>query len=160
MLGMFILGTMPTYSIKPRRILVPECEISKAAVSDIDPKAGMKKSERVIPFDLKDSTMQCKNPAAVMETQEESITPPSISGTITKTLDENFNPPDVQKSQSPSIVDCKENNPMSLLHVDGKRRVQFSVVKNANSQGSISLAIILSFLFQSQLCWSSSLTHS
>ncbi|XP_057987022.1 serine/threonine-protein kinase MPS1 isoform X2 [Hevea brasiliensis] len=128
--------TMPTYSIKPRRTLVPQCEASKTAVSDVDPKAGMKKPEHVIPVSLtvKDSIMQTKNPAAVIrETQEESITPPSISGTITKTFDENFNPSVLQKVQSTSIIDCKENNPMSSLLVDGKRRVQFSMEKNANS---------------------------
>ncbi|KAJ9146343.1 hypothetical protein P3X46_028622 [Hevea brasiliensis] len=131
------LCTRPTYSVGPRRVLVQQPETSKAAVSDVDPKTSMKKPEHVIPMSLtvKNSIIQTKNPVAVVrETQEESITPPSILGTTTKTFDESFNPSDVQRNQSTSVIDCKENNPMILSHVDGKRRVQFSVAKNANSQ--------------------------
>ncbi|KAF2291440.1 hypothetical protein GH714_024152 [Hevea brasiliensis] len=133
------IGTRPTYSVGPRRVLVQQPETSKAAVSDVDPKTSMKKPEHVIPMSLtvKNSIIQTKNPVAVVrETQEESITPPSILGTTTKTFDESFNPSDVQRNQSTSVIDCKENNPMILSHVDGKRRVQFSVAKNANSQGA------------------------
>ncbi|OAY58229.1 serine/threonine-protein kinase MPS1 isoform X2 [Manihot esculenta] len=131
------LGTMPIHGIGPRRMLVQQRETSKAAVSDVDPKTGMKKCENLIPSShaVKDSIIPTKNPVAVVrETQEESITTPSISGITTKTFDESFNPFDAQRNQSTSVIHCQENNPMSLSQVDGKRRVQFSMAKNSNSQ--------------------------
>lgn len=144
-------------------MLVQQRETSKAAVSDVDPKTGMKKCENLIPSShaVKDSIIPTKNPVAVVrETQEESITTPSISGITTKTFDESFNPFDAQRNQSTSVIHCQENNPMSLSQVDGKRRVQFSMAKNSNSQGNIPLAIASSFFFQSQLCCWSFLSHS
>ncbi|KDP32759.1 hypothetical protein JCGZ_12051 [Jatropha curcas] len=139
------VGTMQTKRLMPKRMLVPQRETSEPAASCVGPRIGVKQSQDVILSSqghaTKDSVMQLKNSVAfVGETQEDaSITPPSTLGTITKTSNENFKPSDVQRDQSKHVIDCKENNPMPLSHVeahnlDGKRKVQFSMENNATSQ--------------------------
>lgn len=147
---MFHLGTMQTNSIRPRRTLVPE----RAAASNVGPAIGTKKPQDALPLTAKDSTVQSKkNPVAVVrETQEDaSITPPSLSATITKTFDENFNPFDGQREPSKHVVDCKDNNPLLLScvesqHVNAKRKVQFSTLNNVTSQSQGNILIIFLFL--------------
>ncbi|XP_048226874.1 serine/threonine-protein kinase MPS1 isoform X2 [Ricinus communis] len=144
------LGTMQTNSLMPRRILVPQRDTSQtsAASSDVYPKKFhdvINPSSQVQSRKDSSSTiMHTKNPviAVVRETPEDaSITPPPISATtITKTFGESFN---VQRDQSKSAIECKENNPIPASfshvesqHVDSKRKVQFSIANNATSQGA------------------------
>ncbi|KAJ6774294.1 DUAL SPECIFICITY PROTEIN KINASE TTK [Salix purpurea] len=135
------LGIMQTSnSIKPRRTLIPKREASRTAASNLGQTTGIKDSQDVVSLS-KDSTFPKKNPVTVNRESHEdaSITRPSFPGTITKTFDESFNPFDAQREQPKSAIDTKENNPMPLTciesqPVEGKRKVQFSIVNNTISQ--------------------------
>ncbi|KAJ6735779.1 DUAL SPECIFICITY PROTEIN KINASE TTK [Salix viminalis] len=135
------LGIMQTSnSIKPRRTLIPKREASRTAASNLGQTTGTKNSQDVV-SSSKDSTFPKKNPVTVNRESHEdaSITRPSFPGTITKTFDESFNPFDAQREQPKSAIDTKENNPMPLTciqsqPVEGKRKVQFSIVNNTISQ--------------------------
>ncbi|KAJ6398895.1 hypothetical protein OIU77_019621 [Salix suchowensis] len=137
------LGIMQTSnSIKPRRTLIPKREASRTAASNLGQTTGTKNSQDVVLLS-KDSTFPKKNPVTVNRESHEdaSITRPSFPGTITKTFDESFNPFDAQREQPKSAIDTKENNPMPLTciesqPVEGKRKVQFSIVNNTISQGA------------------------
>ncbi|KAJ6412712.1 hypothetical protein OIU84_005706 [Salix udensis] len=135
------LGIMQTSnSIKPRRTLIPKREASRTAASNLGQTTGTKNSQDVVSLS-KDSTFPKKNPVTVNSESHEdaSITRPSFPGTITKTFDESFNPFDAQREQPKSAIDTKENNPMPLTCiesqlVEGKKKVQFSIVNNTISQ--------------------------
>ena len=144
MIDMLVLGIMQTSnSIKPRRMLIPKREASRTAASNLGQTTGTKNSQDVVSL-CKDSAFPKKNPVTVNRESHEdaSITRPSFPGTITKTFDESFNPFDAQREQPKSAIDTKENNPMPLTCiesqlVEGKRKVQFSIVNNTISQGNI-----------------------
>ena len=145
-------GAMQSNSIGPRRILVPQREVSKKSASNVGPLEDSRKSREVVSASVghtvRDSIMQIKRTTNVAkETQEDaSITPPSISGTITKAFDENLNPFDGQRDQIKPMTGCKDNNPMSVSHAepgynDGQKKVQFSIASKTISQGNICLIL-------------------
>ncbi|CBI19069.3 unnamed protein product, partial [Vitis vinifera] len=120
------LGTMQSNSIMPRRILVPRRETSKITASNVVPTIDAKKSQDVRPSMHQGNTgkelvVEIRNKVSVVgETEEDApITPPSISGSIT-----NEDLYDVQR------VQCKPHVPV----VDGQKKVQFLLGKNASSQ--------------------------
>lgn len=136
----------------PRRTVVPQREGSKSSAFVDSQSQGLVSTGQDLT--VKDSVMQLKNMATVIkETQEDaSITPPSLSGTITKIFDENLNPFDVQRDQIKSNTGCKDCNPMPLLHsesqhIDGQKKVQFAIASNATSQGNICSILFLIFNF-------------
>ncbi|XVF36854.1 hypothetical protein REPUB_Repub19eG0094300 [Reevesia pubescens] len=129
------LGTMRVNGIVPRRMVVPQ----RAASRNVGANVEANKSQDCV------SLSHCqlvKDKIIAGESQEDaSITPPSITGTITKTFDENFNPFDVDRDQPKEAVDKKENNPIpsqdvESQHDDGQRRVQFLTGNNVTSQGA------------------------
>lgn len=125
--------------------MVPKNEVSKSSLSNVGPLEDTKKSREVdsVSQGVKDSVMQIKETtAAVKETQEDaSITPPSVSGTITNAFGENLNPSDVQRDQAKPISGFQENIPKSQ-HIVGQKKVQFSVASKANPQGNICLVFL------------------
>lgn len=116
--------------LRPRRMLVPQRE-------------ALRNSGSSLGHMVKDSVGETKNSAAVLgEIQEDaSITPPTISGTITKTFDESFNSFDAPRDHVKPITGCKDDKAIPLLHgesqeTDGQKKVQHSVGSNAVSQGN------------------------
>ncbi|MBA0720899.1 hypothetical protein Golax_008497 [Gossypium laxum] len=131
------LGTIQTNGIMPRRMVVPQ----RAASRNMGAYNDTNKSQDC--GSLSHGQL-VKNKINAGESQEDAfITPPSITGTTTKTFDENFNPFDVDQDQDQDKeVDAKkENNPIPLQDVqsqnaDGQRKVQFLTGHNAVSQGA------------------------
>jgi hypothetical protein len=143
-----ISGAAQSNILRPRRMLVPQREVSRTSDSSVGPMVGAKKSQDVVSLRqghmAKDSVVATKNAATVLgETQDEaSITPPSISGTITKPFDKSFNPFDVQRDQPKFVTGCKDDKVMPLLHgefqnTDEHKKVQVSIGSNAVSHGNI-----------------------
>ncbi|KAF3445706.1 hypothetical protein FNV43_RR10882 [Rhamnella rubrinervis] len=147
------IGTLQSNGIRPRRSVVPQREVCRSSVSRVGSLVDTKKSREVVSTSqdlvVKDSDMQLKDMATVAkETQEDaSVTPPSLSGTITKNFGENINPFDMHKDQIKSNIDCNGSNRMSLLHsesqpIDVQKKVQFAIARSANSQGADDLMAI------------------
>lgn len=137
---------MQSNSIMPRRILVPRRETSKITASNVVPTIDAKKSQDVRPSMHQGNTgkelvVEIRNKVSVVgETEEDApITPPSISGSIT-----NEDPYDVQRVQCKPVSGCKNTDGVSFSHVesqhvpvvDGQKKVQFLLGKNASSQGN------------------------
>nr|KJB59184.1 hypothetical protein B456_009G243100 [Gossypium raimondii] len=129
------LGTIQTNGIMPRRMVVPQ----RAASRNMGANNDTNKSQDC--GSLSHGQL-VKNKINAGESQEDAfITPPSITGTTTKTFDENFNPFDVDQDQDKEVDAKKENNPIPLQDVqsqnaDGQRKVQFLTGHNAVSQGA------------------------
>ncbi|TYG63727.1 hypothetical protein ES288_D06G053000v1 [Gossypium darwinii] len=127
------LGTMQTNGIVPRRTVVPQ----RAASRNVGANAGANKSRDCI---SSSNGHLVKGKFMVGEYQEDaSNTTPSITGTITKTFDEDFNPFDVGRDPPKEFVDKKENylipsHDVESKHVDCQRKVQFLTGDNATSQ--------------------------
>lgn len=124
--------------------MVSKREVSRSPASNVDPSVDAKKSQDVVLLSghmAKDSVAATKNTATVLgETREDAlITPPSLSGTITKTFDGSFNAFDAQRDHP--ITGCKDEKPMPLLRgeheqTDSEKKVPVSVGSNAVSQGN------------------------
>lgn len=76
------------------------------------------------------------------KTEESSIMPPSISGTIAKAIDDKLNQFEQQKDGTKPYTGCMENNLESLVqvgsqHVDGKKKVQFLVASTFITKGNV-----------------------
>ncbi|XP_062146350.1 serine/threonine-protein kinase MPS1 isoform X2 [Alnus glutinosa] len=138
-------GPAQSNFLKPRRMLVPQREASRSLDSNVGPMLDAKKSQDVVSLRqghmANDSIVATKNAATALgETQDDaSITPPSISGTITKTFDESFDPFDVQRDQPKFVTGCKDDKAMPLLcgesqNTNGHKKVQLSIGSNAVSQ--------------------------
>ncbi|XP_012451576.1 serine/threonine-protein kinase MPS1 isoform X4 [Gossypium raimondii] len=127
------LGTMQTNGIVPRRTVVPQ----RAASRNVGANAGANKSRDCI---SSSNVQLVKGKFMVGEYQEDaSNTTPSITGTITKTFDEDFNPFDVGRDPPKEFVDKKENylipsHDVESKHVDCQRKVRFLTGDNATSQ--------------------------
>ncbi|XP_007018980.2 PREDICTED: probable serine/threonine-protein kinase mps1 isoform X2 [Theobroma cacao] len=127
------LGTVQTNGIMPRRMVVPQRTASRNVGANVDTN----KSRDCVSLS---HGQLVKDKIIAGESQEDaSITPPSITGTITKTFDENFNPFDVDQDQPKEVVDQKENNLIPLRdvesqHVDGQRKVQLLPGHHVSSQ--------------------------
>ncbi|KAK9270168.1 hypothetical protein L1049_025744 [Liquidambar formosana] len=144
------LGSMQSNNIKPRRMLVPQRETSKSTPSNLGLTLDTKKTQDVVSLSeghaVKDLIVGMKNSVSVVrETQEDPlITPPSISGTITNTYDESFDPFNVQSDQPKPSTSCKNDNAVCLSQVesqhvpvvDNQKKVQFSLDNNASSHGA------------------------
>lgn len=137
---------MQSNSIMPRRILVPRRETSKITASNVVPTIDAKKSQDARPSMHQGNTgkelvVEIRNKVSVVgETEEDApITPPSISGSIT-----NEDLYDVQRVQCKPVAGCKNTDGVSFSHVesqhvpvvDGQKKVQFLLGKNASSQGN------------------------
>ncbi|KAL5558350.1 hypothetical protein UlMin_034561 [Ulmus minor] len=141
------LGVMQSSSIGPRRILVPQRGISKNSASNVGPVVDTEQSQEIVSTNqvhtVNDSMMHLKETSTIVKESldDASITPSSISGTITKAFDQNLNPFNVQRDQTKPIADCNEYNPKPPLHVeshhiDGQKKVQFSIASEAASRGA------------------------
>ncbi|XP_030445364.1 serine/threonine-protein kinase MPS1 isoform X2 [Syzygium oleosum] len=138
------LGVMQSNDMRPRRTLAPSREASRNMGPTAVPAVDDKRSKDAVPFGkvhtVRESVMQTKNIGSVMkETQDDAtITPPSFSGTITKSFNDSFNPFDERIHQPTSIIDYKEKDPMPLTHVepqvDRLKKVQFSLGENVASR--------------------------
>ncbi|TYI28549.1 hypothetical protein ES332_A05G252100v1 [Gossypium tomentosum] len=129
------LGTIQTNGIMPRRMVVPQ----RAASRNMGANNDTNKSQD---YGSLSHGQLVKDKINAGESQEDAfITPPSITGTTTKTIDENFNPFDVDRDQHKEVDAKKENNPIPLQDVqsqnaDGERKVQFLTGHIAVSQGA------------------------
>ncbi|KAK8347904.1 hypothetical protein V6Z12_A06G048500 [Gossypium hirsutum] len=129
------LGTIQTNGIVPRRTVVPQ----RAASRNVGANAGANKSRDCI---SSSHGQLVKDKFMVGEYQEDaSNTTHSITGTITKTFDEDFNPFDVGRDPPKEFVDKKENylipsHDVESKHAECQRKVQFLTGDNATSQES------------------------
>ncbi|XP_039038710.1 serine/threonine-protein kinase MPS1-like isoform X2 [Hibiscus syriacus] len=127
------LGTIQTNGIMPRRMVVPQ----RAASRNMDVNCDTNKSKDCVSLS---NGQLVKEKINAGESQEDAfITAPSITGTTTKTFDENFNPFDVDRDQHKVVDAKKENNLIPLqdvqsLNVDVQKKVQFLTEHNAVSQ--------------------------
>ncbi|XP_038714869.1 serine/threonine-protein kinase MPS1-like isoform X2 [Tripterygium wilfordii] len=139
------LGTMQSSSIGPRRMFVPQHEASSSAASNVGSKVDTEKSHDVISRSqshaLRNSVVQPKTEATVVgETLEDaSITTPSISGTLTKTFEDGFNPFGVQTAQFKPIAGHKNDNVklpshVEPQHLDGEKKGEVSSGMHTSSQ--------------------------
>ncbi|TYJ29094.1 hypothetical protein E1A91_A06G046500v1 [Gossypium mustelinum] len=128
-------GTIQTNGIVPRRTVVPQ----RAASRNVGANAGANKSRDCI---SSSHGQLVKDKFMVGEYQEDaSNTTHSITGTITKTFDEDFNPFDVGRDPPKEFVDKKENylipsHDVESKHAECQRKVQFLTGDNATSQGA------------------------
>ncbi|TYJ29088.1 hypothetical protein E1A91_A06G046500v1 [Gossypium mustelinum] len=126
-------GTIQTNGIVPRRTVVPQ----RAASRNVGANAGANKSRDCI---SSSHGQLVKDKFMVGEYQEDaSNTTHSITGTITKTFDEDFNPFDVGRDPPKEFVDKKENylipsHDVESKHAECQRKVQFLTGDNATSQ--------------------------
>ncbi|KHG06525.1 Serine/threonine-protein kinase mph1 [Gossypium arboreum] len=126
-------GTIQTNGIVPRRTVVPQ----RAASRNVGANAGANKSRDCI---SSSHGQLVKDKFMVGEYQEDaSNTTHSITGTITKTFDEDFNPFDVGRDPPKEFVDKKENylipsHDVESKHAECQRNVQFLTGDNATSQ--------------------------
>ncbi|CAL5371295.1 unnamed protein product [Camellia sinensis] len=75
---------------------------------------------------------------------DSSITPPSMTGTVTHTHEESIKPFDVQRDQPRSFVDYKSNDidasslvePQHVPLVDSQKKIQFSLGNNGRPCGA------------------------
>lgn len=117
-------------------MLVPQREVSRNPRSQSGVEENVKEHENVV----KDLIEQTKSTMTIIgETQDESITPPSISGLMTKSFDGSF-PPDAHRDEPVRGAGCQSRKASSTLntgsqHVDGQKMVRFSVTSNKISQG-------------------------
>ncbi|XP_022141543.1 serine/threonine-protein kinase MPS1 isoform X2 [Momordica charantia] len=131
------LGVTQSNSIRPRRLLVPQREVSRNPRSQSGVEENVKEHENVV----KDLIEQTKSTMTIIgETQDESITPPSISGLMTKSFDGSF-PPDAHRDEPVRGAGCQSRKASSTLntgsqHVDGQKMVRFSITSNKISQGA------------------------
>ncbi|GMI82896.1 putative protein kinase 1 [Hibiscus trionum] len=127
-------GTMQKNGIMPRRMVVPQRVASRNMAVNCDTN----KSQDCVSLSNGQLVKEKMNAG---ESQEDAfITAPSITGTTTKTFDENFNPFDVDRDQH-EAADAKENNQIPLqdvqsLNVDGQKKVQFLTGHKGVSQGA------------------------
>ena len=143
-------GMMQSNNIKPRRSVVPQRETLKGSASDLGPAVDLKKSQDEV-FRSHDSRVgdcfsqtQDVVPVVHKNQADASITPPSMSGTITNTYEDISKPFDVQQDQSRSFADNRNNVVVAsalvqsrrVPLVDGQKKVQFSLGNSAGSQGN------------------------
>lgn len=131
-------------SIRPRRLLVPQREVSRNPRSQAGRAESVKESENEVSLsqdhEVKDLIEQTKSTMTIIgETQDESITPPSISGLMTKSFDGSF-PSDDHRDEPVRGAGCQSRNASSALntgsqHVVGQKMVHFSVKSKKTSQG-------------------------
>lgn len=109
----------------------------RAASRNVGANAGANKSRDCI---SSSHGQLVKDKFMVGEYQEDaSNTTHSITGTITKTFDEDFNPFDVGRDPPKEFVDKKENylipsHDVESKHAECQRKVQFLTGDNATSQ--------------------------
>lgn len=122
-------------SIRPRRLLVPQREVSR------NPRSEARLAESVSrDHAVKDLIEQTKSTMTIIgETQDESITRPSMSGLMTKSFDGSFTS-DGHRDEFVRGVGCQSRSTSSALnsgsqHVDGQKMVRFSVKTNKIYQG-------------------------
>lgn len=158
---------MQPNSIKPRRTLLPRREASRnsglKAASNVDSKASqdvVSLSQGGNALNLGNSAVEIKNSGAanIGQTQEDdSITPPSIAGTMTSTFDECFNAFDAHRDNRPPrpVTDVKENFHLEPQLIEGQSKVQISAGQNASFQGNFFFLYLIFFLITifSYLFW-------
>ncbi|KAL4335393.1 hypothetical protein GQ457_07G023210 [Hibiscus cannabinus] len=125
------LGTIHTNGIMPRRMVVPQ----RASSRNMGVNCDSNKSQDSVSLS---NDQLFKEKINARESQEDAF---SITGTTTKTFDENFNPFDVDRGQHKAVDAKKENNlipsqDVQSLTVDGQKKVHFLTGHNAVSQGA------------------------
>ncbi|XP_022993812.1 probable serine/threonine-protein kinase mps1 isoform X1 [Cucurbita maxima] len=125
-----ISGVTQSNSLRPRRLLVPQREVSR------NPRSEARLAESVSrDHAVKDLIEQTKSTMTIIgETQDESITRPSMSGLMTKSFDGSFIS-DAHRDELVRGVGCQSRSTSSALntgsqHVDGQKMVRFSVKTN------------------------------
>ncbi|CAK9327750.1 unnamed protein product [Citrullus colocynthis] len=137
------LGVTQSNNIRPRRLLVPQREVSRNPRSEARLAESVKEPEVEVSLSqdhvVKDLIEQTKSTMTIIgETEDESITRPSISGLMTKSFDGSF-APDTHRDEPVRGAGCQSRSTSSALntgsqHVDGQKMVRFSVKTNKISQ--------------------------
>ena len=156
-----------TNSIRPRRLLVPQREVSRNPRSQAGLAENVKEPENEVSLSqnhaVKDLIEQTKSTMTIIgETPDESVTPPSISGLMTKSFDGSF-APDAHRDELVHGAGCQSRNVSSALnagsqHVDGQKMVRFSVNSNKTSQGKYQCLVFSCYDILSSLQWFSTST--
>lgn len=134
-------------SIRPRRLLVPQREVSRNPRSQAGHAESVKEPENQVSLSqdhvVKDLIEQTKSTMTIIgDTQDETITPPSISGLMTKSFDRSF-APDAHRDELVRGGGCRSRNVSALnlgsqhlnigsQHVE--KMVRFSDTSNKISQ--------------------------
>lgn len=141
-------GKMQSNNIGPKRSVVPQRVASRNSVPDVDTLADRKKSDSLKQNQAaKVLITHTKNTTVVGESHEDaSVTPPSISGTITSAYDDNLIPFGLQRDFKPIIVSKESNPSVESQLVDGQKKVQFLTGDDANGQGNAGIPKLFHFL--------------
>uniref|UniRef100_A0A9I9CFZ6 Protein kinase domain-containing protein n=1 Tax=Cucumis melo TaxID=3656 RepID=A0A9I9CFZ6_CUCME len=134
------LGVTQSNSIRPRRLLVPQRGVSRNPRSESveEPETELSLSQDHV---VKDLIEQTKSTMTIIgESQDESITRPSISGLMTKSFD-GSSAPDIHRDELVRGAGCQSRSTSSALNtgsqqVNGQKMVRFSVKTNKISQGA------------------------
>lgn len=126
---------MKSFSIGPRRIVVPQKEAGLAS------SVGVSRGSVPASHRAQDSIMHSKSTAKEGQ-EDDTITPPSISGTV---FDDSRNPFDAPRDQAKPGTGCQDNE-LKHPNDDGQKRVQFSVPGKVISQGNIYVYILVRIL--------------
>ncbi|KAI8015761.1 Serine/threonine-protein kinase MPS1 [Camellia lanceoleosa] len=138
------LNTMQSNNLRPRRLLVPQRETSKITTSNPGPPLDLTKTQDEVfgsqGLRVRDYNSQAVNTVPVVNENQvdSSITPPSMTGTVTNTYEESIKPFDVKRDQRRSFVDYKSNDidasslvePQHVPLVDSQKKIQFSLANN------------------------------
>ncbi|XP_028063382.1 probable serine/threonine-protein kinase mps1 isoform X4 [Camellia sinensis] len=144
------LNTMQSNNLRPRRLLVPQRETSKITTSNPGPALDLTKTQDELfgsqGLRVGDYNSQAVNTVPVVNENQvdSSITPPSMTGTVTNTHEESIKPFDVQRDQPRSFVDYKSNDidasslvePQHVPLVDSQKKIQFSLGNNGRPCGA------------------------
>ncbi|CAL5349614.1 unnamed protein product [Camellia sinensis] len=145
------LNTMQSNNLRPRRLLVPQRETSKKiTTSKPGPALDLTKTQDELfgsqGLRVGDYNSQAVNTVPVVNENQvdSSITPPSMTGTVTHTHEESIKPFDVQRDQPRSFVDYKSNDidasslvePQHFPLVDSQKKIQFSLGNNGRPCGA------------------------
>lgn len=144
---MKFLGVSHSNSLKPRRVFVPQRQVSKTSSLSMGQVVETDKSREDLSMSQEYARSESMNQlnnfdSVAKKTEELSIMPPSISGTIAKAIDDKLNQFEQQKDGTKPYTGCMENNLESLVqvgsqHVDGKKKVQFLVASTFITKGNV-----------------------
>ncbi|KAI9107066.1 hypothetical protein K1719_022594 [Acacia pycnantha] len=139
------LGTVQS-NIRPRRMMVPQHEVSRNSTLKVGPNVDDKKSQEISSSKVQSEMESCAHrnstTSMIREGQEDvSITPTSVSGSCYNELDKGCNPLNAQDCHLNVTTNCKDkvvthSLPVESQNVDGQKKVQFSVGNNTTAQGA------------------------
>ncbi|XP_028757490.1 probable serine/threonine-protein kinase mps1 isoform X2 [Neltuma alba] len=137
------LGTVQS-NIRPRRMMVPQREVSRNSTLKVGANLDNKKSQEIslskVQSEMESSAHGNSTTSMIREGQEDVlVTPPSVSGSCNNALDQVCNSFNAQECHLNEMTNCKDKIAMHSLpvesqNVDGQKKVQFLVGNNTTAQ--------------------------